>query len=129
MAIMVITMKKITTGIILALLFLPGIAAAATGNATSAKDLIGNPFTTFNSLPDSTRNGIMLVLGLVFLGALVAVVIGILTAIGKASLGTTSQDAKMKSEGVGALLSIAGIVLLAMIVLGFVFWYFNTGNI
>lgn len=52
-----------------------------------------------------------------------------MTAIGKASLGTTSQDAKMKSEGVGALLSIAGIVLLAMIVLGFVFWYFNTGNI
>jgi hypothetical protein len=104
-------------------------AMAATGNATSGKDLIGNPFTTFNSLPDSTRNGILLVLGLVFLGALIAVIIGIMTAIGKASIGTTSQDAKMKSEGVGALLSIAGIVLLAMIVLGFVFWYFQPGSL
>lgn len=113
--------------IVISLLAMP--AAAAVGNATSGKDLIGNPFTTFNSLPDSTRNGILLVLGLVFLGALIAVVIGIMTAIGKASLGTTSQDAKMKSEGVGALLSIAGIVLLAMIVLGFVFWYFQPGSL
>lgn len=113
--------------IVLNILALP--AMAATGNASSAKDLIGNPFTTFNSLPDSTRNGIMLVLGLVFLGALICVVIGIMAAIGKSAIGTTSQDAKMKSEGVTGLLSIAGIVLLAMIVLGFVFWYFNTGNL
>jgi hypothetical protein len=129
MSIMVIYHEKIINSIIMLLLILPMVAMAATGNASSAKDLIGNPFTTFNSLPDSTRNGIMLVLGLVFLGALIAVVIGIMTAIGKASLGTTSQDAKMKSEGVTGLISIAGIVLLAMIVLGFVFWYFNTGNI
>ena len=89
--------RKIISSILL-ILMMAGTAMAAVGNATSGKDLIGNPFTTFNNLPDSTRNGILLVLGLVFLGALIVVVIGIMTAIGKASLGTTSQDAKIASS-------------------------------
>lgn len=74
---MVIYHEKNNNSIIASILLLSMEAMAATGNASSAKDLIGNPFTTFNSLPDSTRNGIMLVLGLVFLGALIAVVIGL----------------------------------------------------
>jgi len=121
-------MKKIVIGILLALLFQITTAAAA-GNVTSTKDIIGDPIQTFNGLPDSTKNGILLVTGLVFLGALICVVYAILISIGKTTLGSTSSDAKMRSEGVGALLTIAGIVLLAVIVLGFVFYYFTPGHI
>jgi hypothetical protein len=124
-------MKNITIGTILAMLFLLQIAstAAAAGTATSNKDIIGNPIQTFNNLPDSTRNGILLITGLVFLGALIAVIYGIMVATGKASMGSTSSDAKMRSEGIGAILTIAGVVLVAIIALGFVFWYFTPGNI
>lgn len=111
---------------VLCLLAVPAMAA---GNVTSTKDIIGDPIATFNGLPDSTKNGILLVTGLVFLGALICVVYAILISVGKTTYGATSSDAKMRSEGVGALLTIAGIVLLAVIVLGFVFYYFTPSHI
>jgi len=102
---------------------------AAAGTATSPKDIIGDPIKTFNNLPESTRSGILLVTGLVFLGALLCVIYGIMIATGKSTIGATSSDAKMRSEGISGLLTIAGIVLIAIMVLGFVFWYFTPGNI
>jgi hypothetical protein len=111
------------------LLIMPALAAAATGTATSPKDIIGDPIKTFNNLPDSTRTGILLVTGLVFLGALLCVIYGIMIATGKATVGASSTDAKMRSEGIGSLLTIAGVVLIAIMVLGFVFWWFTPGNI
>ena len=110
------------------LLIMPALAAA-TGTATSPKDIIGDPIKTFNNLPDSTRTGILLVTGLVFLGALLCVIYGIMIATGKATVGASSTDAKMRSEGIGSLLTIAGVVLIAIMVLGFVFWWFTPGNI
>ena len=80
-------------------------------------------------MPDSTRTGILLVTGLVFLGALLCVIYGIMIATGKATVGASSTDAKMRSEGIGSLLTIAGVVLIAIMVLGFVFWWFTPGNI
>lgn len=104
-------------------------AVAATGTATNPKDIIGNPVSTFNSLPDSTRSGVLLVTGLVFLGALLCVIYAIMVAVGKSTIGASSSDAKMRSEGIGSLLTIAAVVLIAIMVLGFVFWYFTPGNI
>ncbi len=112
---------------VLCLLALP--ALAATGNATNPKDIIGDPIKTFNNLPDSTRSGILLVTGLVFLGALLCIIYGIMIAAGKSTIGASSSDAKMRSEGIGSLLTIAGVVLIAIMVLGFVFWWFTPGNI
>ncbi len=105
------------------------IPVSAVSNITSAKDLIGNPITTFNGLPDSVKSGIWLVTGLIFLGCLIAVVYGIFISVGKSAYGATSQDAKMRNEGVSGIITIAGVVLVAMIVLGFVFWYFTSSNI
>lgn len=104
-------------------------AMAATGTATSPKDIIGNPIDTFNKLPDSVRSGILMITGIVFLGTLICLGYGIMVAVGKTSIGASSSDAKMRSEGVSSLLVIAGIVLLAIMVLAFVFWWFTPGNI
>ncbi len=116
----------ILTMLILSLLALPVMAVS---NITSAKDLIGNPITTFNGLPDSVKSGIWLVTGLIFLGCLIAVVYGVFISVGKSAYGATSQDAKMRNEGVSGIITIAGVVLIAMIVLGFVFWYFTSANL
>ncbi len=105
------------------------LPVSAVSNITSAKDLIGNPVSTFNGLPDSVKNGIWLVTGLIFLGCLIAVVYGIFISVGKSAYGATSQDAKMRNEGVSGIITIAGVVLVAMIVLGFVFWYFTSSNL
>lgn len=122
-------MKFFKIVIVIMLLIMPSVAMAAAGNATSAKDIIGDPIKTFNNLPESTRSGILLVTGLIFLGALLAVIYGIMIATGKTVLGGSSSDAKMRSEGIGSLLTIAGVVLIAVMVLGFVFWYFTPGSI
>lgn len=105
------------------------LPVSAVSNITSAKDLIGNPVSTFNGLPDSVKNGIWLVTGLIFLGCLIAVVYGVFISVGKSAYGATSQDAKMRNEGVSGIITIAGVVLVAMIVLGFVFWYMTSANL
>ncbi len=105
------------------------VPVSAVSNITSAKDLIGNPVSTFNGLPDSVKNGIWLVTGLIFLGCLIAVVYGVFISVGKSAYGATSQDAKMRNEGVSGIITIAGVVLVAMIVLGFVFWYMTSANL
>jgi len=125
-------MMKLLTKVLLLfslvnMLVMPALAAA--GNATSPKDIIGDPIKTFNSLPDSTRSGILLITGIVFLGTLLCLAYGIMVAVGKSSIGASSSDAKMRSEGVSSLLVIAGVVLVAIMVLGFVFWWFTPGNI
>ncbi len=89
--------------LILGVLVIPALADT---NITSGKDLLGNPITTFNGLPESTKSGILLVTGLVFLGALICVIYGIATAVGKTTTGSSSQDAKMRNEGVTGLLTL-----------------------
>lgn len=122
-----------TTIRIMLLLFVSSVflspALAASGNITAPKDLLGDPIATFNGLPDSTRSGILLVTGLVFLGALLCVIYGVLVAVGKTTVGETTQNAKIRNEGVSAILIIAGTVVVAIIVLGFVFWYFRPASV
>ncbi len=114
---------------LLVLLMLAGPSLADTGKVTGGKDLLGDPYATFNSLPDSVRNGILMVTGLVFLGALLCVIYAILIGVGKTTVGQTTQDAKIRNEGVSSLIVIAAVVVVAVLVLGFVFWYFKPASV
>jgi hypothetical protein len=119
--------KFVIPAMVLLMLALPVLADST--NITSGKDLIGNPYQTFNGLPDSVKGGVKLILGIAAIGALVAIAIGILVAVGKISVGKTTQNAKMGHDGVTTIIIIVGTVILAMIALGFVFWYFNPSSV
>jgi F0F1-type ATP synthase membrane subunit c/vacuolar-type H+-ATPase subunit K len=111
--------------IVSSILIVPVMADDSSGKIANTKDLLGNPLAAFNSLPSNLRNDILLISGLLFAGALLCIAYGIVIAIGKQTVGKTTKDAKMRSEGFSDLFTIIGIVVVAVFALMFVFWFFN----
>lgn len=125
-----INKQKTISAAIFILMILPMISTAATPQkATTARDIIGNPVDTFNQLPPNVRSAILLVTGLLFLGAMICVVYATLASIGKTTIGTTHHNAKMKSQGIESLILIVAVVFIGIIVLALVFWYFTPNSI
>ena len=81
-------------------------------------ELIGNPITVFNGLPESSQTTLIWFLGLLALTLIICVFIGISKNIIKTSVGGSTQDAKLSTGGILDNINILVVIIVGALVLG-----------